>query len=244
MKKPWKGFLSRIIWATAYTISPQSVMTTVLLTLPDLHPNFSIFFTVAKLSPMSASFPKTTCLPDALQLSSDTVCDAYRQDGVLASWWWRTGSSWCPDQCLPWTAGRGTHASHQSSRPRTCSRRLNSLRTRPLVQSPHPVTGTSLSQIKDCRCPHLQHEVWNDPVNLWSLISKTRLPRAKLFEVVNCPVTLHWTLLQQLEFSTLGWYHQIAPSLSSRLARRLQRSQRTPLFFSFSLPEKVKWFAS
>ena len=46
-----------------YIISPQSFIVTVLLTDPDLQPSFSIFLTTAKLMPMSASLPNTTCLP-------------------------------------------------------------------------------------------------------------------------------------------------------------------------------------
>ena len=45
-------------------ISPQSLMITVLLTVPGLEPSFSIFLTTAKLIPMSASFPNTTCFPE------------------------------------------------------------------------------------------------------------------------------------------------------------------------------------
>ena len=44
-------------------ISPQSLMMTVLLTDPDLEPSFSNFLTTAKLTPISANFPNTTCLP-------------------------------------------------------------------------------------------------------------------------------------------------------------------------------------
>ena len=204
--------LSRIVWATVYTISPQSVMTTFLLTLPDLHPNFSIFFTVAKLSPMSASFPKTTCFPGCIYVKFwwQIVGGAYRRGGALAWWWWRTGSNWCLDRCWPWTAGQASRASHQSSRPQTCSRRSNTLQTRPLVQSHHPAKETDLllqRQIKTmCHCTHLQHEVWNDSMDLWALVAKTWLPSTELFEVVNCPAK-HWLLVQQLLFENVFSLH-------------------------------------
>ena len=45
-------------------ISPQSRMITVLLTVPGLEPSFSIFLTTAKLIPMSANLPNTTCFPE------------------------------------------------------------------------------------------------------------------------------------------------------------------------------------
>lgn len=61
------------------------MITTFLLTLPDRQPSFSIFFTVAKLSPMSASLPKTTCFPGFIPVKR-------RMRSLPSRWWgWHGG---------------------------------------------------------------------------------------------------------------------------------------------------------
>ena len=148
--------------------SPQSLMITVLLTAPDLDPSFSIFFTTAKLTPMSASLPNTTCLPS--RWGAGIVVMKNWDPFVLGPVIGQTNLN--SQVWLVTCVGHWQDSWHIM------------IQSKLLIFKLVSVYWVSSVAITSLEVSALQHEVGDDSVNLGSLVSEARFSSAELSEVL------------------------------------------------------------